>query len=71
VVDQYHKVKSFIPEEFWKIQVTLKREGISVEFYWERCHLFDREVCFIIYEQCVLNPMATVIEMTSKEKRKW
>lgn len=71
VVDQHHKVENFTPEEFWKIQVALKREEILAEFHWERNHLFDKEICFIIYEQCALNPMATVVDVISKETRKW
>ncbi|CAH1767113.1 3439_t:CDS:10 [Entrophospora sp. SA101] len=71
VVDQHHKVGNFIPEEFWKIQVALEKEEILVEFHWERNHLFDKEICFVIYEQCALNPMATVVEVISKETKKW
>ncbi|RIB15145.1 prokaryotic type I DNA topoisomerase [Gigaspora rosea] len=71
VVDQYLKVQSFVTEIFWKIYVALERDGSMVEFHWMRNHLFDRLACVIIYEKCLENPTATVVEVKSKEVKKW
>ncbi|CAG8504504.1 15994_t:CDS:10 [Dentiscutata heterogama] len=67
VVDQYLKVQNFVTEIFWKIYVALERDGSMVEFHWVRNHLFDRLACVIIYEKCLENPTATVVEVNSKE----
>ncbi|CAG8656060.1 42832_t:CDS:10 [Gigaspora margarita] len=71
VVDQYLKVQNFVTEIFWKIYVALERDGNVVEFHWMRNHLFDRLACVIIYEKCLENPTATVVEVKSKEVKKW
>ncbi|CAG8705748.1 10050_t:CDS:10, partial [Acaulospora morrowiae] len=71
VVDQYFKVQNFVAETFWKIYVALEKDGDVVEFNWERRCLFDRLTCLVIYEQCVENPLATVVKVTSKEVKKW
>ncbi|CAG8656700.1 6260_t:CDS:10, partial [Acaulospora colombiana] len=65
--DQYLKVQNFVVEAFWKIYVALDRDDSVVEFHWKRNRLFDRLACLVIYEQCVENPLATVVKVTSKE----
>ncbi|CAG8485597.1 16731_t:CDS:10 [Cetraspora pellucida] len=71
VVDQYLKVQNFVEENFWKIYIALERDGSIVEFQWARNHLFDRLACVVIYEKCMENPMATVVDVNSKEVKKW
>lgn len=76
VVDQYHRVQSFIPETFWYIYVAIEREEEdgevhTVEFKWRRNHLFDIEAAAILYEQCVENPLATVLKVETKPTTKW
>lgn len=71
VVDQYLKVQNFVAEMFWKINVTLNRDNATTTFHWNRTRLFDRLACLVIYEQCIENPLATVIKVTSKEVHKW
>src|SRR6185312_4563107 len=71
VVDQYLKAENFITETFWKISVTLERDGSKVEFWWARGHLFDQLACLVLYEQCVEHPIATVLKVQSKETKKW
>ncbi|RHZ46274.1 hypothetical protein Glove_627g32 [Diversispora epigaea] len=71
VVDQYLKVQNFVSELFWKINVTLNRDNSITTFNWKRTRLFDRLTCLVIYEQCVENPLATVVKVTSREVHKW
>lgn len=77
VVDQYNRVQSFIPETFWYIYVAIEREDEddgevhTVEFKWKRNHLFDMEAAVVLYEQCVDNPLATVLQVDTKPTTKW
>ena len=76
VVDQYHRVQSFIPEQFWYIYVAIERQEDgedvqTVEFRWRRGHLFDMEASVVLYEQCVAEPLATVVKVETKPTSKW
>ncbi|WWC86943.1 uncharacterized protein L201_001823 [Kwoniella dendrophila CBS 6074] len=76
VVDQYNRVQSFVPETFWYIFVGIERtdedgEVRTVEFKWRRNHLFDMDVAAMLYEQCAVNPEATVLKVETKPTTKW
>jgi DNA topoisomerase-3 len=78
VVDQYNKVQSFVSEPFWYINVAIERENEVdpsktdvVEFKWRRNHLFDLEVVTALYDNCVDEPMATVLSVDTKPTTKW
>lgn len=44
---------------------------MKIVFNWRRRHLFDRLICFIIYELCCLpSPLATITKVESKPTRK-
>jgi DNA topoisomerase-3 len=71
VVDQYLRVRNFVPEPFWFIKVTHEKDGITVRFLWRRGHLFDRMAVTIIFEQCILSKLAKVTKMSKKPTKKW
>ena len=71
IVDRYFKVKNFVPETFWKIQVFHKRDGINVTFNWQRVHLFDRMVVTVIFERCINARTAKVVNLQQKPTSKW
>lgn len=71
VVDRYFRVKNFRPEPFWSIKVVHKKEGISVNFSWDRNHLFDRAATTILFEQCLDAKLAKVTKVTKKPTSKW
>ncbi|WVF69806.1 hypothetical protein IAT40_004585 [Kwoniella sp. CBS 6097] len=76
VVDQYNRVQSFVPEQFWYIYVAIERtdedgEDRTVELKWRRNHLFDLDFAVVLYEQCTLNPQATVLKVETKPTTKW
>jgi DNA topoisomerase-3 len=80
-VDQFWRAENFTPEQFWTIDVSLDRGNDpnsedgnpkrGVQFTWARGHLFEQIFCFILYERCVENPLATVVETSGKPKNKW
>ncbi|KAK3091602.1 hypothetical protein FSP39_021083 [Pinctada imbricata] len=71
VVERYKQVQAFVPEPFWKIKVAHTYNDTSCEFSWKRYRLFDHFACLAIYEQCVENPTARVVDVRCKPKSKW
>ena len=71
VVDRYHKVRNFIPEQFWTIKIIQDREEIQVSFSWQRQRLFDRAAVVIIFERCINARVARVIKVQKKPTSKW
>ncbi|KAI8368269.1 DNA topoisomerase [Radiomyces spectabilis] len=79
VVDRYKAIENFVPEEFWKINLSYTQtqdrnsdcESITTQFNWKRGHLFDRWATFVLYEMCYQNPMATITKVQRKEVTKW
>ncbi|KAK7494417.1 hypothetical protein BaRGS_00014309 [Batillaria attramentaria] len=72
VVERYKQVQAFVPEPFWKLRVTHERdEEAKAEFVWERNRLFDHLACLVLFEQCIENPIATVVDVFTKDKSKW
>ncbi|KAI9816446.1 MAG: DNA topoisomerase [Pycnora praestabilis] len=71
VVDRYFRVKNFVPETFWRIKLSHLREDISVDFSWERVHLFDRMTVTLLSERCLSARLARVSKMQTKPTSKW
>ncbi|KAK2630158.1 hypothetical protein QTJ16_000978 [Diplocarpon rosae] len=71
VVDRYFRVKNFVPETFWSIKVTLRRDNINVSFSWKRNRLFDRAIVVILFERCIAAKTAKVIRVHEKPSSKW
>ncbi|KND04904.1 uncharacterized protein SPPG_08857 [Spizellomyces punctatus DAOM BR117] len=71
VVDRYMKVQRFVPEDFWKIDVSIEKDGSTAKFDWGRTHLFDQHFTLVLYEKCMDNPTATVASVNTKPKSKW
>ncbi|KAE8578852.1 hypothetical protein XENTR_v10023799 [Xenopus tropicalis] len=71
VVERFKAIQAFIPETFYKIKVTHEHEDGLVEFSWKRNRLFNHTACLVLYQICMEDPMATVMEVGSKPKSKW
>ncbi|KAL4763919.1 DNA topoisomerase 3 [Aspergillus foveolatus] len=71
VVDRYLRVKRFKPETFWGIKVMHTRDGIKVNFLWNRVHLFDRAAVTIMLERCLMATKAEVTKVNQKPTSKW
>lgn len=56
VVDRYKKVKNFVPEDFWYIDITVKKNNKNIKFTWDRGHLFDRMSATLLLESCLESP---------------
>ncbi|KAH3665901.1 hypothetical protein OGAPHI_004090 [Ogataea philodendri] len=77
VVDRYKRIKSFKPEEFWYLNLSIKKKsdrsktGTSVT--WSRGHLFDRLAGLSIYQRCLEMDAeeATVVSVETKPTSNW
>ncbi|KAI9295331.1 prokaryotic type I DNA topoisomerase [Neoconidiobolus thromboides FSU 785] len=71
VVERYLKIKNFVPEDFYKIDVKCKKGDIEVDFLWKRNYLFDELMCAILFDKCFKNPLCKIINITSSPTSKW
>ncbi|XP_066221103.1 DNA topoisomerase 3-alpha [Saccopteryx leptura] len=71
VVERFKAIQAFVPEIFHKIKVTHDHSDGVVEFSWKRHRLFSHTACLVLYQLCMEDPRATVVEVTSKPKSKW
>lgn len=71
VVQRYKQVQAFVPEPFWKLKVTHKKDDALTEFTWKRGRLFDHTACLVLYQLCLENPLAHVTDIRSRNKSKW
>ncbi|KAI8901611.1 DNA topoisomerase [Globomyces pollinis-pini] len=71
VVDRFLKAKHFVEEPFWKIDLTVSKDGIDTKFHWDRAHLFDHHMTLVLYEMCIDASVGVIKKVTSKPKSKW
>ncbi|KFQ18375.1 DNA topoisomerase 3-alpha, partial [Merops nubicus] len=71
VVERFKAIQAFVPETFYKIKVTHDQEDGNVVFNWKRNRLFNHTACLVLYQMCMEDPVATVVEVVSKPKSKW
>ncbi|NXM23962.1 TOP3A topoisomerase, partial [Oxyruncus cristatus] len=71
VVERFKAIQAFVPEAFYKIKVTHDHEDGNVAFNWKRNRLFNHTACLVLYQMCMEDPVATVVEVASKPKSKW
>ncbi|CAN8097253.1 unnamed protein product [Discula destructiva] len=71
VVDRYFKVQNFVPEAFWSIKITHKKQGKTASFNWARNRLFDRAAVTILFERCLAAKEAKVVKVQEKPTKKW
>ncbi|GMR41852.1 hypothetical protein PMAYCL1PPCAC_12047 [Pristionchus mayeri] len=71
VVERYKEIESFIPEPYWRLIVEVTREGMKVEFAWDRVRLFNHEAVDVLYDECRDEGRGIVEEVTKKPKSRW
>lgn len=73
VVDRYERIRNFVSEEFWYIQLQVANEAGNTMFQWERGHLFDRVSVLAFYEACIetAGNKAKVVDLRSKPTSKY
>ena len=75
VVDRFERIRHFVSEEFWYLQLLLENPDGSgrTTFQWERGHLFDRLSVLTFYEICLelAGNNAKVVDLKSKPTSKF
>ncbi|CDY39837.1 BnaC02g42810D [Brassica napus] len=72
IVERYWEIQAHEPEEFWTINCSHESEEGLATFNWMRGHLFDYASAAILYEMCVMEPTATVMNVPHpREKFKY
>lgn len=71
IVERYSKIKEFIAENFWKIDLAIAKDGNTVDFKWSRVHLFDKDAVRALFELCAENPTCMITAVSSKPTSKW
>lgn len=77
VVEQYERVRNFVPEKFWYVLVTDKRREAlgrplqTVDFRWRRGHLFDEEIVKTFHNACKEASDACVTLVQTKPTKKF
>ncbi|ODV59963.1 DNA topoisomerase 3 [Ascoidea rubescens DSM 1968] len=69
VVDRYKRVRSFIKEPFWYLDLIIKKGRIQYGFKWSRGHIFDRVYVTALLENCLaFSDKAIVSSIVKKPK---
>ncbi|KAJ1407144.1 putative DNA topoisomerase III alpha [Ochromonadaceae sp. CCMP2298] len=79
VVERSMRIKAFRPEDFWYITLDLDfvdpdkpSSSLNCSFHWDRGRLYDQLSCFLLYEMCIEEAIATVTHChqrpTSRQK---
>ncbi|CCE88873.1 Piso0_001663 [Millerozyma farinosa CBS 7064] len=71
VVDRYNRVKRFIPEKFWYISITVKKDNKTETFHWTKNHVFDRLYLALIYQNCLKYENAEVVQLIERPTSKY
>jgi DNA topoisomerase-3 len=71
VVESYREIIEFVAETFFLIKVKHSTTHGEAEFAWTRVRLFCELACAVLYERCLENQLATVVNQTTKSKNKW
>lgn len=76
VVARYKDVKSFRPEKFWFIHLSVSQPTPSqgtqrTEFTWKRGHMFNELEALVLFENVVEAGVAVVNSVNQKETKKW
>jgi|SRR6266498_4035597 len=68
---RYKAVKNFAREKFWNIHVVAERDDTKVDFNWDKDKLFDKHCCKVIYCDLMVQPVAIVVNVITKEMKKY
>lgn len=66
VVEHYKRVQAFVPEKFWTIDVKHCMGRQTVEFAWQRKHLFDEDAVAALHARCTDAGEATVASVVNR-----
>ena len=71
VVERWRRRQAHVATPFWYLDVIYRHDDATAKFSWSRVRTFDMETCQALYDVCCEQPIMTIVEIQSKEKRKW
>ena len=71
IINRYLEIIRFVPQNFWSIAVSHRKDNISVSFNWKRRRTFEESACLAFYSKIMECPKARVTNVVGKEKSNW
>lgn len=71
IINRYMEIIRFVPQAFWSIAVTHKKDNIPVSFNWKRRRLFEEHACLALYSKMMEACKARVTNVVGKHKSNW
>ena len=71
IVERAEKIRNFEPEEFFYLELKIKKKDNIVTFNWERNRIFEKIICFTILEKTLEEKTCKIISVNKKEKKKY
>lgn len=83
VVERQCRIEAFVAEKFFSLEMSHRVQDSSnstststssmttINFHWDRHRLFDRHVCFALYELCLRAGEVCVESIVKRVTRKW
>ena len=71
IVDRYLRHVNFDPMEFWFLNLSVKKNGIRVDFNWERRKIFDEYIAKVLYVFVMEDPVVIIRKVTKKQKKRY
>lgn len=71
VVERHKQRVNFVPQTFYYISLSHKKDGLVADFSWIRQRLFDEQACLAIMCKVMESPEAQVTSIKNKRKTKW
>ena len=69
IVERFLKAKNFVPENYWSINLSLTKGGITTKFSWDRNRVYDHNVAMALFEQ--RDSPAEITSITASPKSKF
>lgn len=71
IINRYIEIIRFVPQPFWSIAVSHKKDNIALSFNWKRRRLFEEHACLAFYSKIMECPKARVTSVVGKHKSNW
>lgn len=67
VVERYQKIRDFKPQKFWILDLRYEEGKFNVKFNWRRNKIFDKVICFVIYQKSIEAKEAEVTKYNTRK----
>jgi len=71
IVERYQRVRNFKPQNYWYLELKYDTSKFNANFTWKRNRIFDKIICFVIYQRCLEHSQAEVVKSQKEKKLKF